>query len=240
MVRTFGCRSLTPSAFFLEFRMNTIKTALVACVMTTAVFFGLMNPVQAQTTPATCVNDYTAEIAAGLRSAHYPRCLDAHSPRGATLQGVPAVENQAFNCPSGQVFSGGVCVTLNQNQGGPYCGLAKPEDPYWRLGAIFGGWAEKKGWKQLAQCNGQDIVSVPVTHVSEWGMTWSIHSSPNGPIKAVSTGIVCPTGMRPEIETVVLRYEPGHFYGESSTGGGGQWAEGAIIQENKSATCIPN
>lgn len=114
--------SLSPSLFCLhsEFFMSILKSALVACVMTTsAMLVGyllpvVINPASAQAFPP-CRNDFRAEIAAGQRSPHYPRCLDAHSPRGPSLQGEPQIENQAFNCPSGQVFSGGACVTI-QNQ----------------------------------------------------------------------------------------------------------------------------
>ena len=101
--------------------MSILKSALVACVMTTsAMLVGyllpvVINPASAQAFPP-CRNDFRAEIAAGQRSPHYPRCLDAHSPRGPSLQGEPQIENQAFNCPSGQVFSGGSCITI-QNQG---------------------------------------------------------------------------------------------------------------------------
>lgn len=103
--------------------MSILKSALVACVMTTsALVVGyllpvVINPASAQAFPP-CRNDFRAEIAAGQRSPHYPRCLDAHSPRGPSLQGEPQIENQAFNCPSGQVFSGGSCITI-QNQA-PY------------------------------------------------------------------------------------------------------------------------
>lgn len=99
-----------------------LKNALLAGVMATStVFVGIMvpiSPAQAQAVPfPPCRNDFRAEIASGQRSPHYPRCLDAHSPRGPSLQGAPQIENQAFNCPSGQVFSGGSCVSLPQNQG---------------------------------------------------------------------------------------------------------------------------
>ncbi len=100
--------------------MSILKSALVACVMTTsALLVGYLlpvvsNPASAQAFPP-CRNDFRAEIAAGQRSPHYPRCLDAHSPRGPSLQGEPQIQNQAFNCPSGQVFSGGSCITI-QNQ----------------------------------------------------------------------------------------------------------------------------
>ncbi len=114
--------------------MSVFKSALMACVMaTTKVALALlvsMSGASAQSPSfPSCVNDYRAEIASGQRSPHYPRCLDAHSPRGPSLQGEPQIENQAFNCPSGQVFSGGSCITI-QNQGaasGSTCGLGTAE-----------------------------------------------------------------------------------------------------------------
>jgi hypothetical protein len=75
-----------------------------------------INQVHAQAVPfPPCVNDYRAEIAAGQRSQYYPRCLDAHSPSNARLVGTPRFDNLPGNCPSGQVYSGGACVTI-QNQ----------------------------------------------------------------------------------------------------------------------------
>jgi hypothetical protein len=103
--------------------MSILKSALVACVMTTsAMLLGYMAPVvitkaHAQSFPP-CVNDFRAEIASGQRSPHYPRCLDAHSPSNARLVGNPTrFDNLPGNCPSGQVYSGGACVTI-QNQAG--------------------------------------------------------------------------------------------------------------------------
>jgi hypothetical protein len=102
--------------------MSGYKTALMACVMVIAkVCVVLAAPVgnaSAQTVPfPPCVNDFRAEIASGQRSPHYPRCLDAHSPSNARLVGSVDARFVPGNCPSGQVFSGGSCVTI-QNQGG--------------------------------------------------------------------------------------------------------------------------
>jgi hypothetical protein len=89
---------------------------------TTAMLLGYMAPAalkvaKAQTVPfPPCVNDFRAEIATGQRSQHYPRCLDAHSPSGPTLIGAPQGRD-ALSCPAGQVYSGGACVTI-QNQAG--------------------------------------------------------------------------------------------------------------------------
>jgi hypothetical protein len=106
--------------------MSILKSALVACVMTTlAMLLGYMAPAaikvaHAQAVPfPPCVNDFRAEIASGQRSPHYPRCLDAHSPSNTRLSGSPTrFDNLPGNCPAGQVYSGGACVTI-QNQGSP-------------------------------------------------------------------------------------------------------------------------
>lgn len=112
--------------------MSILKSALVACVMTTlAMLLGYMAPAaikvaHAQAVPfPPCVNDFRAEIASGQRSPHYPRCLDAHSPSNTRLSGSPTrFDNLPGNCPAGQVYSGGACVTI-QNQGGMTAHWAK-------------------------------------------------------------------------------------------------------------------
>lgn len=104
--------------------MSFFKSALVACVMsTTAMVLGFLAPaaineVHAQAVPfPPCVNDYRAEIAAGQRSPHYPRCVDDHGIPGRFMSTPPQYATLPGNCPSGQVYSGGACVTI-QNQGG--------------------------------------------------------------------------------------------------------------------------
>jgi hypothetical protein len=153
--------SLSPSLYCLhsEFDMSILKSALVACVMTTsAMLVGyllpvVINPVSAQAFPP-CRNDFRAEIAAGQRSPHYPRCLDAHSPRGPSLQGEPQIENQAFNCPSGQVFSGGSCITIqNQGGGGFACGMVRYQAVAYAVGGIGYGYGQS-GVQSAVACNG--------------------------------------------------------------------------------------
>jgi hypothetical protein len=108
--------------FVLEFVMSFFKSALVACVMASAaIVLGLLVPVASKSAHAQavpfppCVNDYRAEIAAGQRSQYYPRCVDDHGIPGRFMREAPRQDAQPYNCPSGQVFSGGSCITI-QNQ----------------------------------------------------------------------------------------------------------------------------
>lgn len=103
--------------------MSILKSALVACVMTTsAMLLGYMAPAaikaaHAQAVPfPPCHNDYRAEIASGQRSQHYPRCVDDHGIPGRFMSTQPQFATLPGNCPSGQVYSGGACVRI-QNQG---------------------------------------------------------------------------------------------------------------------------
>jgi hypothetical protein len=110
------------SLLLLELAMSVFKNTLLACVTAIAIssllLFVPAGSASAQSVPfPPCVNDFRAEIASGQRSPHYPRCLDAHSPSNSRLIGSVDALFVPGSCPSGQVFSGGSCVTI-QNQGG--------------------------------------------------------------------------------------------------------------------------
>jgi hypothetical protein len=96
--------------------MRLIRSRYLACALTASCLACFISgPAHAQSGQlATCINDYRPEIAAGLRSKHYPRCVDDHT-RPERLSGVVNIREVSpgpTSCPSGQVFSGGACVSL--------------------------------------------------------------------------------------------------------------------------------